>query len=176
MTARCCSLPRTPTPAIQTSCKVRYWSMEPPLQRATSPSGPLQPWAEMAALAVAPTVNTLGTLSPGQNGPAQLDTGSLTLDGNSTYFVEINGTHARHELRPNERHRQRHHRQLQLGCDVGGGYTPAPGDKIIIIENDSNDPVVGTFYLLPKDRRSTSTGMSLRSVTWAPMAWAMTSC
>ena len=88
------------------------------------------------------TVNTGGTLSPG-NSPGILSTGDLALNVGSVYLVELDGTTAG---------TQYDQTAVTGTVDLAGatlsihvGYTPASGDVYTIISNDGSDAVAGTF-------------------------------
>ncbi|QDT98818.1 golvesin C-terminal-like domain-containing protein [Gimesia aquarii] len=83
------------------------------------------------------------TLAPG-NSPGQVTmNGNLTLDADDTLDIEINGILAGTDFD-----------QLVVNgtVDLGGatlnlidGFDPAEGNQFVIIDNDSTDPVTGTF-------------------------------
>jgi hypothetical protein len=89
-----------------------------------------------------------GTLSPGP-GPAQLDTGNLTIDSGSTLAIEITGNTGGTT-----------YDQVNTTGTVdllGGsitltlsGFAPQLADRFYIILNDGTDPVTGTFAGLPQ--------------------------
>jgi hypothetical protein len=92
-------------------------------------------------------VNAGGTVAPGLS-PGILATGSVSFSPGSTFSVELNGTAAGTE-----------HDQLAVtgAVDLGGatlvttlGYTPAAGDRLVILANDDTDRITGIFNGLPE--------------------------
>lgn len=93
------------------------------------------------------SVQSGGHLSPGSS-PAILDTGNLSLTSGSEVVIEIGGT------TPGDA--ATNHDQLNVTgtVDLGGatltlstfnGYVPTPGSQFVIVNNDSNDAITGTF-------------------------------
>ena len=89
------------------------------------------------------TVDSGGTLSPGNGGTAIFSTGSLTLESGSNFDAVINGNAAGSS-----------YDQVDVtgSVDLAGAHlnlsgsrTAQGGDAISLIQNDSSDPVVGTF-------------------------------
>jgi Ca2+-binding RTX toxin-like protein len=87
-----------------------------------------------------------GTIAPGSTYPVStgiLDTGDLSFTAGATYSVDLNGLVAGTE-----------HDQLNVTGTVNlnngdltgtAGVAFVPGDELVIIHNDGNDPVIGTF-------------------------------
>ncbi|HKX13188.1 MAG TPA: Calx-beta domain-containing protein [bacterium] len=95
------------------------------------------------AISGAVTVEAGGEISPGDDEPALLEVGDLTLEPSSVFIVQLNGPVPGTEY---------------SGLDVVGSVTVGgaifrlalgpdlvSGDEFIIIDNDSTDDVVGTF-------------------------------
>lgn len=83
-----------------------------------------------------------GRIAPGINGAGSLSAGNVALNGGTRLSIELFGTSAGS------------HDQLQVNgtvalgnadLSVSLGFTPAPGDAFVIVENDGNDPVGGRF-------------------------------
>jgi autotransporter-associated beta strand protein len=94
------------------------------------------------------TVNSGGTVSPGQNSPDVLDSlGDVALTADSTFNVRLNGTSV--GLNYDQLKVQG---AVTLGgtLNVTAGFTAAVGDTFTIIDNDGDDDVVGTFAGLPE--------------------------
>lgn len=94
------------------------------------------------------TVNSGGTVGPGMNSTAILDSlGDVALNAGSTFNVRLNGTSV-----------SLNYDQLKvkgtvtLGgtLNVTAGFSAAVGDTFTIIENDGTDDTVGTFAGLPE--------------------------
>ncbi len=83
-----------------------------------------------------------GRIEPGQS-PGILTTSNLVLNGTVTNVLELNGPV------PGSGHDQlRVHGTVNLASSrlqLSLGYTPAVGDTFVIIDNDDNDAVTGTF-------------------------------
>lgn len=100
----------------------------------------------VAGTGVAGTITASGasakTLAPGGS-PGILTCSNLALSGTTTFRVELNGSS------PGSGYDQLNVLgSVSLGtCTLSNslGYTPVPGDSFTIINNDSSDPVVGTF-------------------------------
>jgi autotransporter-associated beta strand protein len=88
-----------------------------------------------------------GKVTPG-NSPGSLKTGAFTLDTSSTLELDLNGTNAG----------VTYDQVSVIGAvNLGGailhpmlGFNSASTNKFVIIANDGNDPVVGTFHGLPE--------------------------
>lgn len=102
---------------------------------------------------------TGGNVSPGDS-PGQLQVGGVTLDADSTFTVEIDGTTP-----------GLGHDQLIVSGDVDpGGATlaatatvsPPLGTQIVIIRNDGPNPVMGTFAGLTNGADTTISGDAYR--------------
>ncbi len=90
-----------------------------------------------------------GTISPGHNpSPGVLTVGSLSLDGSSAFRVVLDGTSPGNGTTGYD--------QLVAGgavnlggaalhASIGTAYTPALGDQLTIIQNNSGSPITGTF-------------------------------
>jgi hypothetical protein len=90
---------------------------------------------------------TGATLSPG-NSPGIINSGSLSLTGGSNVDVELNGTTVGTQY-----DQLNVTGSVSLGgatLNVSTGFTPTPGNTFIIVNNDGNDPVTGTFNSLPE--------------------------
>ena len=95
------------------------------------------------------TVNSGGTLAPGDNGPGILTTvGNLMLALEAIYLVDLNGAIVG---------LQYDQTAVAGGVALNGatlslslGFQPAPGMMFTIIENDGSDAVNGTFGGLPE--------------------------
>lgn len=89
-----------------------------------------------------------GRIAPG-NSPGILTTSNLLFSGVTTNTFELNG------LTPGTGHDQlRVNGTISLGSarlELIAGFTPAPGDKLILIDNDGNDAISGTYLGLPED-------------------------
>lgn len=97
-----------------------------------------------------------GTLAPGQS-PAILNTGNLTLLSGSSLGIEINAP------APGTGHDQvRVTGSLSLAgtLSVTLGYTPLNGANFIIIDNDGNDAVSGTFAGLAEGQSFSVNGVT----------------
>ncbi|MFO0821305.1 MAG: autotransporter-associated beta strand repeat-containing protein [Pirellulales bacterium] len=88
------------------------------------------------------TVQSGGTVSPGTS-PGILNVGSTTFVSGSTFSIEVNGA------TPGTQYDQLN---VTGTIDLGGATLSAvgtiassPGQLLVIVNNDSNDPVVGTF-------------------------------
>ncbi len=102
------------------------------------------------------------TVSPGTGPPytpGSLSTGNVALDPYTTFSAQINGA------APGSGYDQ-----LNVDGSVSLnnaflsltlGYTPAAGDQFVIINNDGNDPVLGTFNGLPEGATMTNNGVVL---------------
>jgi fibronectin-binding autotransporter adhesin len=91
---------------------------------------------------------SLKTLWPGDDSPGILNSSNVTLDSSTTFSVQLNGTTAGGG-----------YGQLNVSGTIALGnasltvilgYTPALGDRFVIINNPGNDAVNGTFYGLPE--------------------------
>jgi hypothetical protein len=89
------------------------------------------------------TVNSFGTLSPG-DGPGILSVvGDLTLTLGSTYLVDLNGAAAGTQYDQTDVAGAVILGNATLSLNLG--FTPAAGDAFTIIKNDGTDVVIGTF-------------------------------
>jgi hypothetical protein len=90
-----------------------------------------------------------GTISPGHNpSPGVLTTSSLTLDSNSTFAAVLDGTSPGNGTTGYDQVVASEAVQLggaALNASIGSGFTPAVGDQLTIIQNNSGSPVSGTF-------------------------------
>jgi autotransporter-associated beta strand protein len=96
--------------------------------------------------------STGGTISPGDS-PGILNTGSLTLDSNSTFLAELDGTTPGNGTTGYDQVIASGAINLagaKLSSSIGGGYTPTLGDQLTIIHNSSGSGVTGTFANLPE--------------------------
>jgi hypothetical protein len=91
------------------------------------------------------------SLRPGSAAaPGRLSTGNLTLNAGTTLYARLNGT------TPGTGHDQVAVTgtvslgDAVLSLTLGGGYTPAAGDKLFILTKDGTDPIQGTFAGLPE--------------------------
>lgn len=91
--------------------------------------------------------NSGSTLDPGAS-PGCLATGDLTLDNGATFIVEIDGTTVCSEYDQTQVSGSVTLTDPTLSIDAT--ITPAVGDVFIIIDNDQNDAVSGTFSGLPE--------------------------
>ncbi len=90
-----------------------------------------------------------GTISPGHNpSPGVLSTSSLTLDSNSTFTAVLDGTSPGNGTTGYDQVVASGPVNLAgatLDASIGSGYTPAVGDQLTIIQNNSGSAVTGTF-------------------------------
>jgi len=96
---------------------------------------------------VGDVTTTAGTISPGDS-PNVLHTGSLTLDGNSTYLAELDGGSTGNGTTGYDQIVASGAVDLDsalLDTGLGGGYVPTPGDQLTILQNNSGSDVTGTF-------------------------------
>ncbi len=100
---------------------------------------------------VGSVVSTGGTVAPA-DGPSVLSTGSFSLNSTSTYSVNLDGASPGNGTTGYDQVVASGAVSLggALSVAVGGGYTPAPGDQLTIIQNNSGSPVSGTFAGLPE--------------------------
>jgi autotransporter-associated beta strand protein len=112
-----------------------------------------------STFSTAVTVQNGATISPG-NSPGIISTGNLTLASGSTATMEIDGTAA-----------GTGYDQINVSgtvtinnatLNVVLGYTPANGDTYTLINNDSNDPVTGTFSGLAEGATLTVSGRTFQ--------------
>lgn len=88
---------------------------------------------------------TTGFISPGHNSTGILTTGNLALNGSAALDVQIGSA------TPGSGHDQLNvHGTVTLGgatlfAAITSGYVAAAGEKIVLINNDGTDGVVGTF-------------------------------
>jgi hypothetical protein len=90
---------------------------------------------------------TAGAISPGDS-PGVLNTGSLTLDGDSTFLAELDGSSPGDGTTGYDQVAASGAIDLAgaaLVAEVGGGYVPTPGDQLTIVKNDSGSAVTGNF-------------------------------
>jgi hypothetical protein len=91
--------------------------------------------------------STAGTISPGDS-PGVLNTGSLTLDSNSTFLAELDGTTPGNGTSGYDQVVASGAINLggaRLDASIGGGYTPMAGDQLTIIHNTSGAAITGGF-------------------------------
>ena len=96
--------------------------------------------------------STGGTISPGDS-PGVLNSGSLTLDSNSTFLAELDGTTPGNGTTGYDQVVASGAINLggaKLSASIGGGYTPTLGDQLTIIHNTSGSAITGAFALLPE--------------------------
>ncbi|MGP0066485.1 MAG: Ig-like domain repeat protein [Isosphaeraceae bacterium] len=98
---------------------------------------------------VGTVTNIGGTVSPGHSpSPGVLTTGSLSLDSNSTFVADLDGT--------SPGNGSTGYNQVVAGgsvsldnaaldASIGPDYTPTPGDALTIIQNNSGTAVTGNF-------------------------------
>ena len=96
--------------------------------------------------AVGNVVSTGGTVAPA-DAPNVLHTGAFSLDGNSIYSVQLDGTTPGGASGYDQVVASG---TVSLGgatlsATLGGAYTPTPGDQLTIIKNNSGSAVSGTF-------------------------------
>src|SRR5262249_24744570 len=90
---------------------------------------------------------TAGNIDPG-DGPGVMTTGSLTLDGDSTFVAELKGSAPGDGITGHDQVVAAGPSVLggtSLAAAVGGGYAPTPGDPLTIVKNNSGSDVTGTF-------------------------------
>jgi len=107
---------------------------------------------------------TAGTISPG-DGPNVLNTGSLTLDGYSTYLAELDGSSPGVGTTGYDQVVAGGAVDLDsalLDTGIGGGYVPTPGDQLTILQNNSGSDVTGTFAGLGKGNELIISGRPFR--------------
>jgi autotransporter-associated beta strand protein len=93
------------------------------------------------------TVTGGGHLAPGP-GPAIFNSGNISLANGSNFDVELNGNPVGKQY-----DQQNVTGTVSLGSStlhVTLGFTPAVGDAFTILNNDTNDAVIGTFNGLPE--------------------------
>ena len=93
-----------------------------------------------------------GTISPGDS-PGVLNSGSLTLDSNSTFLAELDGTTPGNGTTGYDQVVASGAISLggaKLSASIGGSYTPTLGDQLTIIQNTSGSAITGAFALLPE--------------------------
>ena len=91
--------------------------------------------------------STGGTIRPGDS-PGILNTGSLTLDSNSTFLAELDGTTPGNGTTGYDQVVASGPINLggaNLSASIGGGYTPMAGDQLTIIHNTSGSAIIGGF-------------------------------
>ncbi len=94
------------------------------------------------------TVNSGGTVSPGQTSPDILDSlGDVALNAGSTFNVRLNGTNVGLNY---DQLKVKGAVTLGGTLNVTAGFVAAVGDTFTIIENDGTDDTVGTFAGLPE--------------------------
>ncbi len=108
---------------------------------------------------VGSVVSTGGIVAPA-DAPNVLHTGSFSLDGNSTYTVQLDGTSAGGV---NGYDQVIASGAVSLGgatlsATVGGSYTPTLGDQLTIIQNNGGLDVSGAFSGLPEGAKITIGG------------------
>ena len=106
--------------------------------------------------------STGGTISPGDS-PAVLTTGSLTLDSNSTFIAELDGSDDGNGTTEYDQVVAGGAVSLDgatLNLSIGGGYTPAVGDQLTIIKNNSGSDITGTFAGLAEGAEVTVSGFA----------------
>ncbi len=105
-----------------------------------------------------------GTISPGDS-PGVLNSGSLTLDSNSTFLAELDGTTPGNGTTGYDQVVASGAINLggaNLSASLGGGYTPTLGDQLTIIQNTSGSAITGAFALLPEGSAVTISGSLFR--------------
>ena len=105
-----------------------------------------------------------GTISPGDS-PGILNTGGLTLDSNSTFLAELDGTTPGNGTTGYDQVVASGAINLgraKLNASIGGGYTPTLGDQLTIIHNTSGSGITGTFTQLPEGSGVTISGSLFR--------------
>jgi autotransporter-associated beta strand protein len=101
--------------------------------------------------------NSGGTVQPGFSAPDTLDVfGDVELRAGSIYAVRLNSTADYDQLNVRG--------TVTLGgtLNVTAAFAPAVGDTFIIIENDDDDDVIGTFAGLPEGAQFTINGRPFR--------------
>jgi autotransporter-associated beta strand protein len=101
---------------------------------------------------VASVTSTGGTISPGDS-PGVLNTGSVTLDTNSTFLAELDGNTPGNGTTGYDQVIASGAVNLagaKLNAAIGGVYTPAVGDQLTIIHNTSGQAISGGFAGLPE--------------------------
>jgi hypothetical protein len=96
---------------------------------------------------VGAVTSTGGIISPG-DAPGVLKTGSLTLDSNSTFAAELDGTAPGNGTTGFDQVVASGPVDLggaTLSATIGGGYIPTSGDQLTIIQNNSGSPITATF-------------------------------
>jgi hypothetical protein len=93
-------------------------------------------------------LNAGGTLAPGLISPGFLTTGNVVFSAGSTFDVDLNGT------TPAVLHDQV---AVTGTVDLGDanlvaklGYAPGANDRLVLISNDGDDPITGSFKGLPE--------------------------
>jgi autotransporter-associated beta strand protein len=101
------------------------------------------------------TVNVGGTIEPGAGG-AVLSTGGVTFGAGTTFRVALDGA------APGTGYDQL---SVTGGINLNGatltgilGFTPAPGETFVIINNNGANPITGTFAGLPEGAAATLAG------------------
>jgi YDG domain-containing protein/MBG domain-containing protein/Big-like domain-containing protein len=108
-----------------------------------------------------------GIISPGHS-PGVLTTGSLTLDSNSTFVAELDGTSPGNGVTGYDQVVASGAVDLggaALDATLGGTYVPTLGDQLTIIQNGSGLAVTGTFAGLPEGG-AVSLGTSVFRITY----------
>jgi hypothetical protein len=115
---------------------------------------------------VGSVTSTGGTISPGDSpSPGVLNTGSLSLDINSTFVAALDGTAPGNGTAGFSQVVAGGPVDLggaTLSATIGGTYLPRLGDQLTIIENNSGSPITGTFTDLPEGGEATISGSVLR--------------
>ena len=104
------------------------------------------------------TVNSGGTLSPGDGVGILNAIGNLTLSLGATYLVDLNGTAVGTQY-----DQTNVSGAVGLGnatLSLGLGFTPVTGDVFTIINNDGTDQVTGTFNGLAEGATLTAGGLA----------------
>ncbi|MBX7106065.1 MAG: autotransporter-associated beta strand repeat-containing protein [Gemmataceae bacterium] len=94
---------------------------------------------------IAKPINIDGTLSPGVAGPGAVTLGNTAFSAGAVLSLNLNGATA-----------GTGHDQVvvngtvnltgaTLAGTIGGGFNPAPGTVLTVIDNNGSDPVIGTF-------------------------------
>ena len=87
-----------------------------------------------------------GTVAPGDS-PGTLTTGSIAWNAATNYNIEIASASSYDQLNVDG---SVNLGNANLNLLVNPGFATAPAETITIIQNDGNDPVVGTFNNLPQ--------------------------
>ena len=108
--------------------------------------------------------STAGTISPGDS-PGILNTGGLSLDSNSTFLAELDGTTPGNGTTGYDQVVASGAINLggaTLNASIGGGYIPTLGDQLTIIHNTSGSAITGGFAGLAEGNGVTISGTLFR--------------